>query len=204
MEMNRAGAPAPATDPADLVARILSGDTDAEAQLVDRYSRGVGIIVSRMVADAFAADDIRQETFRLVLVKARRGEVREPERLSGFICGVARNLALAHLRGARTTEPLREIEDRRPDPLDRLLESERVRAVRQVLDELRTPRDQEILRRFYLEEEAKESICAGLGLSSLHFNRVLHRARERFRELYERQRGIIRGLRTHSESDEPR
>jgi RNA polymerase sigma-70 factor (ECF subfamily) len=33
-------------------------------------------------------------------------------------------------------------------------------------------------------EEDKARICADLGLSSLHFNRVLNRARDRYRELY--------------------
>ena len=32
---------------------------------------------------------------------------------------------------------------------------------------------------------AHYAVCPELGLSSLHFNRVLYRARERFRQLYE-------------------
>jgi hypothetical protein len=43
-----------------------------------------------------------------------------------------------------------------------------------------------VLFRFYLAEDKKEQICADLGLSGLHFNRVLHRARERYLELYKR------------------
>jgi RNA polymerase sigma-70 factor (ECF subfamily) len=43
-----------------------------------------------------------------------------------------------------------------------------------------------VLFRFYVVEDDKDRICADLGLTSLHFNRVLHRARERYRELYER------------------
>jgi RNA polymerase sigma-70 factor (ECF subfamily) len=47
-------------------------------------------------------------------------------------------------------------------------------------------RDIQVLYRFYIADDEKEQICADLGLTSLHLNRVLHRARERFRELYER------------------
>jgi RNA polymerase sigma-70 factor (ECF subfamily) len=47
-------------------------------------------------------------------------------------------------------------------------------------------RDIQVLYRFYIADEDKEEVCAELGLSSLHFNLVLHRARERFKELYER------------------
>ena len=38
----------------------------------------------------------------------------------------------------------------------------------------------------------KDAVCQRLGLSGEHFNRVVHRARERFRELLE-SRGFRRG-----------
>jgi RNA polymerase sigma-70 factor, ECF subfamily len=183
--------PAASIDPSLLVKRIQVGETHAEEELVRRYSRGVAIIVGRIARNAFTTDDLCQETFRLVLEKVRRGDLREPEKLSGFICSVARNLAIEHLRRERQVESLDGTEatlplsDPMPDPLGKLLEKEKVEAIRQVLSELTAPRDREILRRFYLLEEEKERICADLGLSSLHFNRVLHRARERFKDLYE-------------------
>lgn len=182
------------TDPARLVQRILAGDRSAEEDLVHRYRCGVAVIVRRIVWDSFATDDLCQETFRIVLEKTRQGDLREAERLSGFICGVARNLAIEYLRRTRQMASLEEVEetslvsDHVPDPLSTLLEEEKLKAVRQVLQELTTMRDREILRRFYLLEEDKDRICASLGLSSLHFNRVLYRARERFRELYEQSR----------------
>jgi DNA-directed RNA polymerase specialized sigma24 family protein len=52
-----------------------------------------------------------------------------------------------------------------------------------VIQELGTSRDRDILLRFYIAEEDKERISADFGLSSLQFNRVLHRARERYREI---------------------
>ncbi len=51
-----------------------------------------------------------------------------------------------------------------------------------------TDRDRQILYRFYIAEEDKERICADLDLSSLHFNRVLFRARQRFKDLLESSR----------------
>jgi len=50
---------------------------------------------------------------------------------------------------------------------------------------MRSERDHQILFRFYLQEQEKAEICRDLGLTSLHFNRVLFRARERYRALYE-------------------
>jgi len=136
------------------------------------------------------AEDLLQDTFRLTLEKIRRGDLREPERLSGFICNIARNLATAHFRRASRQEPL---EAQTPlsanaddDPLQRLLAAEKAAIVRRILGELPSPRDRDVLYRFYLADQDKEQICLHLGLSSLHFNRVLFRARERYKELYEK------------------
>ncbi len=41
------------------------------------------------------------------------------------------------------------------------------------------------MKRLYLVEEAKDEICRSLGLTPLHFDRVIHRARQRLRVLLE-------------------
>jgi RNA polymerase sigma-70 factor (ECF subfamily) len=46
-------------------------------------------------------------------------------------------------------------------------------------------RDRTVLSRFYIADDDKDRICEELGLSSLHFNQVLFRARERFKKLIE-------------------
>ena len=50
---------------------------------------------------------------------------------------------------------------------------------------LPTVRDREIIKRFYLDEEDKAEICRSMGLSPLHFDRVMFRARQRVRVLLE-------------------
>jgi RNA polymerase sigma-70 factor, ECF subfamily len=175
----------------DLVVRILAGERDAEEELFYRYRSGVAIIVRRIAKNFHASKDLSQDTFRLVLEKIRRGDLRDPEKLSGFICGIARNLSIEHLRRMKRLEATSEVDvvksipDPAPGQLSLLLKKEKAHAIRQMLDELEPARDREILYRFYLTEDDKEKICNDLGLSSLHFNRVLYRAKERFRTLYE-------------------
>jgi RNA polymerase sigma-70 factor, ECF subfamily len=177
---------------ADLVSRIRAGDRQAEAELVERYSRGIMTIIRREVGASSVADDLYQEAFRIAIEKIRQGDVREPERLSGFVCGVARNLVIDYFRRAARQEGVREVEEAAllPDPapsqLEALLQKEQADLVWQILKEMRNERDIQVLFRFYLAEDEKEQICADLGLSSLHFNRVIHRARERYLELYQR------------------
>jgi RNA polymerase sigma-70 factor (ECF subfamily) len=193
--MNEAGVPQGESGPiVDLVRRIVSGEPAAEAELVQRFSRALTFLLRRLTRDEAAAEDLYQETFRLVIEKLRRGELREPERLPGFVSGTARNLFLGSVRrGGRRRkwygdpEAAETAPDPAPGQLARLLARERAAAVRRVLAELRNDRDREILSRYYIAGEDKEDICRGLGLSDLHFNRVLFRARQRYRELYERR-----------------
>jgi RNA polymerase sigma-70 factor (ECF subfamily) len=183
-----------------LVRRIIEGDPVAEGELISRFSRALTFLLRRLTRDESQAEDLYQETFRLVIEKVRGGELREAERLPGFVCAVARNLHLGASRRLgrnrrRQAEP--EQTETAPDPapgqLSSLLARERAAMVRRVLAELRNERDREILSRYYLAEQEKESICRDLDLSDLHFNRVLFRARQRYRELFERWRDAVGG-----------
>jgi RNA polymerase sigma-70 factor, ECF subfamily len=175
-----------------LVRRIMSGDQRAEAELVERYHHGVRILLRRELGETAIAADLYQETFRHVLERIRRGEVREPERLPGFVCSVARNLMINYFRCLARQERLTENEEDlllprpAPDQLEELLQKERAALVLQVLKEMPNKRDVQILFRFYLAEDEKEQICEDLGLKRCNFNIIIHRARRRFRELYEK------------------
>jgi RNA polymerase sigma-70 factor (ECF subfamily) len=176
---------------AQIVRRIQAGETQAEADLVARYGRGVRFLLLQLTGDPTRTDDLYQETFRLVLEKVRHGDLREPEKLPGFLRQLAKNLFLGEIRKAtrRSTDDLDEIEpptDPAPSPLAHLLRAEDARLARELLRELEPARDREILFRFYLASEPKERICASLGLGSQQFNLILHRARQRFKALLER------------------
>ncbi len=59
--------------------------------------------------------------------------------------------------------------------------------VREVLQDLSTERDRQILTRYYLADQDKDDICRELELPEDHFKRVLFRARQRYRTLYEQR-----------------
>ena len=174
-----------------LADRIRAGDAAAERELVERFSCGVRVILRNAGADPSTVDDLHQETFRIALEKIRRGELRDAAGLSCFMASLARNLAIEHFRRPRPPSTndqaaLESVPSPERDALDRIVASEQARVVHQVVEELGTERDREILRRFYLSSEAKQKIREDWGLSGQQFNRVLYRARERYRELYVR------------------
>ncbi len=172
-----------------LVERIRAGDALAETELVERFTRGVRAILRLAGREPALVDDLHQETMRILLERIRAGAVRDPAQLAGFVASLARNLATEHFRQLRRTEPrgeaiLQLLEDPSPSAYEVAVLTEQAALVRRILEELPIERDRDVLRRFYLGQDSKDRICADYGLSSLQFNRVLHRARDRFRELW--------------------
>jgi len=174
---------------ASLASRIRAGDRSAEGELVRAFSRGVRVILRHVARDPALVDDLHQETFRLALERIRAGALRDESQPGAFLAGLARNLAIEHFRKARRTVPEDEAGlERTPSPgasaTEELERQEDARRVSRVLQALPTERDRSVLRRFYLGEEDKDVLCAELGVDRLQFNRILHRARERFRALW--------------------
>jgi RNA polymerase sigma-70 factor (ECF subfamily) len=175
---------------AEIVRRILAGDSAAEDEVVRRYRHGVTVIIDHIVRRESATEDVSQETFKLVLEKLRRGDLREPERLSGFVCSVARNVALDYIRRAtrfRNREEVgnaEHIPDPAPSQLEEILKQEKAGVVRQIINELKIERDRLLLFRYYIAEEDKDKLCLDLGLTRTQFNNVIYRALLRFKELY--------------------
>jgi len=173
-----------------LARRIRSGDRSAEDELVQSFGGGVRTILRHIAREQPLVDDLHQDTFRIALERIRAGALRDEAQLAGFLAGLARNLAIEHFRKARRSVPEEEAGLERmaaatPSAPERLERAEDARRVARVLESLPTDRDRAVLRRFYLGQEDKDVLCAELGVDRLQFNRILHRARERFRALWE-------------------
>ncbi|MEM9555835.1 MAG: sigma-70 family RNA polymerase sigma factor [Acidobacteriota bacterium] len=181
---------------AALVEQIRTGGRDAEEELVARFGDGLALMLRRLTGDPALADDLRQETLRIVLEKLRAGALREPEKLPGFLRGTARNLVLAARRrdarlrfdgdGLALEAALHAPAETEPLQLRRILRREEAHLVRTLLGELRFERDRQVLTHFYLTERTKDEICRELEIDPHGFKKVLFRARERLRDLWQR------------------
>lgn len=175
--------------PGELVRRIASGDRRAETLLVEKFTRGLLFVLRRRLGDEARVQDIYQDTFALVIQKARDGQIREPDHISGFIRSTALNLAMGETRKdiRRQTYTNHDAVACATAPglcaYCELEREQKSQIVRDLLEELRMPRDRELLARFYLADEDKEDICQDLDLTAAHFDRVLYRARQRFRAI---------------------
>ncbi|MBM0103249.1 RNA polymerase sigma factor [Steroidobacter sp. S1-65] len=166
------------------------GDDAISDEFVRRHYAGLQSLLRRKIGDPAIAADLLNEAVATAMSHSRDGRVEQPERMAGYVYRVALNLYRNHRREFANRPDLRAgPEDIHRIP-DRDGESEPVdlgllQRVRTLIGELPTPRDREIVKRYYLDEEEKESICQALELSPLHFDRVIFRARQRLRTLLE-------------------
>jgi RNA polymerase sigma-70 factor, ECF subfamily len=166
--------------------------TDPVSHLIEVYRDypGLRALILRRVRDPEVAADILQDAAVTTLEKLRSGQIAHPENMGGYLYRVALNHLRNHRRKDRTalcdTDSLNELPGAENDPeWERVGRPQWAEAARRVLDEMPVARDRELLMRFYLRDEDKQQICQELQLSEEHFNRVIFRARNRFRELLE-------------------
>jgi RNA polymerase sigma-70 factor, ECF subfamily len=81
-----------------LAVRIQGGDTRAEGRLAELYNKRIFVMALARTRDREVARDLTQDVLMAVLQALRNGQVREPERLTAFVYGTARNLVNNYFR----------------------------------------------------------------------------------------------------------
>jgi RNA polymerase sigma factor (sigma-70 family) len=98
-----------------LVSAIMDGDREAEHAFAQRYLRPVKTMLLARSRNPDLTADLVQEVMIEAICALRRGQLREPAKLSSFVIAIARNLLNSHFRGeVRRPESL-ELPDDLPD-----------------------------------------------------------------------------------------
>lgn len=172
-----------------LLISIKSGNTESESKLVRLFLKGLRFILLRKCNDINLVEDLIQETFIIVLDKARKGLIQEPKALAKFVRQVGVNLLIAHFRKEKrhSTDTSSDIaiqyEDQSPGLYKCLAASQMLDIVCQVMNEMKVDRDKELLTQYFIYEKEKTEVCSQLALSPEHFDRVLYRAKNRLKQL---------------------
>ena len=173
---------------AALVDRIRDGDEHGMEELYAVFSRGIRFYLCRHLGTQ-ELDDKIHDTFLIVVQAIRRGDLREPERLMGFVRTVARRQVAAHIDGTiHRRKDQTDIDtglpmpDTSASPEDAAIARQQVEIMKEALREI-SRRDREILTRFYLEEQPQQQICREMNLSATQFRLLKSRAKARFGEI---------------------
>jgi RNA polymerase sigma-70 factor, ECF subfamily len=119
----------------------------------------------------------------------RRGDLREPARLMGFVRTVVRRQVAAYIEQAvHTRREQTDLEtgvtviDRKHNPEQEAILRQKTELMKSALESL-SQRDRDILVRFYLKEQPQEQICREMSLTETQFRLLKSRAKAKFGEI---------------------
>jgi len=192
---------------AELVHKIKLNDTAGLEELYRVFTRGIRFYLCRQLGPQ-DLDDRVHDTFLTVAQAIQRGDLREPERLMGYVRTIVRRKVAAQIE-ENVHSRKHEIDldwglavrDAASNPEQNAIQSQNEDIARRVLKSI-APRDREILIRFYLEEQSAEQICEEMSLTETQFRLLKSRAKARFGELGKRK--VTRRLVPFSENWWPR
>jgi RNA polymerase sigma-70 factor, ECF subfamily len=175
-----------------LVDRIRGGDPAGMEQLYGIFVKGVRFFLWRQLGPQ-DLDDKVHDVFLIITQSIQRGELREPDRLMGYVRTVVRRQVAAHIdsavqarRNLQSIDPAMTLSDHQPDPERKVIEQESQDVALRMLGGL-PKRDREVLVRFYLQEQSAEEICRDLKLTETQFRLIKSRAKARYGELGRRR-----------------
>jgi RNA polymerase sigma factor (sigma-70 family) len=172
-----------------LVARIREGDSAAMEQLYAFFEKGVRWFFYRSLGREELEDRVH-DCFVIVTKAIQAGDLRDPERLMGYVRTVVRRQIAAGIQDVSSrrrsevdfSESTFSLADWKADPEQSLAVREREAIGKKVLEEI-SGRDREVLMRFYVQEQPYERICEEMGLTYNQFRLLKSRAKARFGKL---------------------
>jgi RNA polymerase sigma-70 factor, ECF subfamily len=176
----------------ELVGRIQRGDNSGLEDLYGLFARGIRFYLCRQLGPQ-ELDDKVHDAFLIVVQAIKRGDLREPERLMGFVRTVVRRQVAAYIDDVvhSRREELHldvgvRVADARNNPEQSAAFQQKVEFMTSILSTL-SDRDREILTRFYLDEQPQDQICQEMNLTETQFRLLKSRAKARFGELGKRK-----------------
>jgi RNA polymerase sigma-70 factor (ECF subfamily) len=162
--------------------------------LIKEHYYGLQLLLLKKTRNPETAADILNGAIAKTLEHLHANRIANPALIAGWVYRVALNDLRNHRRnmntrgGVNDAEQVLESLSGEGDASDGVAATKLASLVKQIIEQLPTERDRTIIKRFYLDEADKEQICREQGnLSPLHFDRVIHRARQRMKELMEKQ-----------------
>jgi RNA polymerase sigma-70 factor (ECF subfamily) len=180
----------------EYVERLREGDPSTELHFVTYFDQLLRIKLRARMLASETVEDLRQETYIRVFVKLRADGIRQPERLGAFVNSTCNNVLMEFYRSSSRTSPwddsYLEMPDHAVDTEGVLITKQMKQRVRQVIGEL-PKKDRDLLWALFLEEKDKDEVCKQFGVDRDYFRVLLHRAKDKFRVLYEIDREVLSG-----------
>jgi RNA polymerase sigma-70 factor (ECF subfamily) len=175
----------------EIISRVLKGEQNAYAELVNRYQAYVFTLVLRMIKTREDSEEVAQDVF----IKAYRSlaDFRGESKFSTWLYTIANTTSITFLRKKKLdvhsldNEKVFEVADSKDSGFraNVVEQKSRVNMVNEAIAML-SPDDAEIITLFYKAEQNLEEISRILRLETNTVKVRLHRARTRLKEKMEK------------------
>lgn len=161
-----------------LLDRLKRGDETALSDLIDRHIKKIHAVAYRMLGDRMQAEDVAQMVFLNFWQTAPNWESGRGRVLT-YLYRVTTHRCLDILRKSKETFPgeLPDIEDHRPDALDKLHQNDQRIEIESALAQL-SHRQRVALTLFYYEHQSLKDASKILEMTPSAFESLLRRARQ--------------------------
>jgi RNA polymerase sigma-70 factor (ECF subfamily) len=179
---------------AEIMLQVKAGDDSAFAYLVQKYRRPMVSFMYRMAHNAVGAEDLAQEVF--LRVYRSRESYEASAKFTTWLYRIATNLAVNHARDTRHERPenqvsldepdeesgrILDVPDRAPSAEEKLLQQERLMAIRRHVRALPERQRMAVVMHKYQQMDYRQ-IADVLKLSESATKSLLFRAYEALRE----------------------
>lgn len=171
----------------DYLRRLGARDPATEAHFVSYFNERLKITLRARGVDSHTIDDVRQETFCRVWLAVQSGSVQNPQGFGAYVYSVCRNVLSERRRDEHRHQydPLdsTDVADKQLSLEELMQQEEDGKLIQEILATL-PERDRHILQARFFEERGNDDVCVQFGVDRDYLRVLLHRALNRFGELY--------------------
>lgn len=174
---------------ADIIQRVLQGDRNAYALLVDRYRHLVYTLALRMLSSAEDAEEAAQDVF----LKAYHalGTYNGHSKFSTWLYTITRNTCISRTRTLRQTVLPKEEQQLamiagHDESINQQHEQKAKKKILAEAIKMLAIDESEIITLYYIHEQTIDEICKILGLSGSNVKVKLYRARKKLKDIMDR------------------
>ena len=171
----------------DYVRRLRERDRATVDHFYEYFRALLLMKLRRRLKSMDAIDEVRQEVFARCLQSL--DSLKDARKLGAYVNAICNRVLMEYYRAEGRTEALSDQPDIAGETdaeasYDTARSSSRVRVVLESLE----PRDADVLRAVFINEEDKDEICRRFGVDRSYLRVLLHRAKDKFRARYLRRK----------------
>jgi len=173
----------------DYLSRLREGDFLTQEHFRKYFTALMKVKLQSRLKSPEAIEDVQQETFVRFYTALSEGKIREPKSLGSYVNSVCSNIVKETWRNDDPTVSLDDDDapelPAAPFDLSKVIDDKQAaQKVQKVIEQL-PERDRRVLRAIFFEERDKDEVCRELGITRDNLRLLLHRAKRRFKDLYD-------------------